>query len=180
VMVSSTAVKYARALADVALEQGLAEEARRELRGFGSLHETNEELREALKNPGLPLKVKQEIVREIAGKSSFSGIVLNFLLLLVERNRLGQLAGIVEAYERVLDEKAGVSRIEVFSAHALPEGARRRLAGVMKEQTGGEVRLTYLVDEGLIGGVKLRMGSVVLDGSVRTELENLGRVLSRK
>jgi len=173
-MVSSTAAKYARAFAEVAHERGLAEAARRELLGFATLMETNEELRETLRNPGLPLKVKQEIVRQIADKASFPDIVLNFLLLLIERNRLGQLAGIVEAYEGVLDERAGVSRIEVFSAHSLPEEARRRLVGVMKKLTGGEVRLTYFVDEGLIGGVKLRMGSIVLDGSVRTELENLG------
>ncbi len=179
-MVSSTAVKYARALADVAVELSLAESARGQLKAFRIMNEKNPELRDALRSPGLPLKVKQGIVRKIADRSSFSDIVQNFLLLLVERNRLAQLSGIVEAYERVLDEMAGVVRIEVFSAHPLQERVRRRLDGVLRDLTGGEVRLNYFVDERLIGGLKLCIGSTVLDGSVGTELDNLGRELGRK
>ena len=178
-MVSSTAFKVARALADVAFELDLAEPVRREMRAFRSMDEKNPELRDALTKPGIPLKAKQEIVRKIAERSSFSDIVRNFLLLLTERNRLAQLSGIVEAYEGVLDERAGVVRIDVFSAHPLVENVRRRLDGAMREWTGGQVRLSYFVDKGLIGGLKLGIGSTVLDGSIRTELDNMRRELSR-
>ena len=176
-MLSSTAAKYASALADVAFEQGVSERVGEEIAGFLELDTPHEELQETLANPALPLDVKQNIVRGIAGKAGYHRSVLNFLLVLLERNRIGQLTEILDAYSWVLDERAGIVQIDVLSAYPLGAATKKRLEETMTKVTRKQVKLEYRIDASLIAGLKLQVGSTVFDGTIQTELDQLRRQL---
>ena len=177
-MITSTTRKYARALAEVAFELGNADQVARELAAFADIHAKNRELSDALANPAYPLAIKQEIVREVAARMKLTPIVLNFLLLLVERSRIGQLDSMQEGYQSVLDEHAGVVRVLVTAPHKLGDATRKGLEKALQKLTGDQVRMEYQLDESLIGGIRLQIGSTVYDGSVRTQLDHLRQELS--
>jgi F-type H+-transporting ATPase subunit delta len=177
-MVSSTARKYARALADVARESNATERVEQDLRAFAEAFQKHGELREVLFSPTVPLDAKRKIVEQVAKGMGLIKIVVNFLLVILEHSRLGLLEEFVEAYQDVLDDFAGVVRVEVFSSYPLRSGVQGRLEKVMTELTGKVVKLSYRVDETLIGGVKLQLGSMVFDGTIRTQLEELRRQLA--
>jgi len=173
-VVSSTTYKYAEALADVAAETGLSlETALKQLRSFVDTYLENEELRTVLQVPAYPLSVKQGIVRELSGALKLDKIVLNFLLVLLEKGRIEQIEEVFAAYQSVLDDKAGVVSVEVESAFELSAEDRKRIAEAMKKVTGKDVKLSYSVDEELIGGLRLKAGSTVYDGSILSSLEQL-------
>jgi len=177
-MISSTSVKYARALADVADEMKVVRPVGVDLQKFADAHADSAELRQALSNPAFPLQLKQNVVKEVASRLKLNPIVVNVLLLLTERSRMGQLGEVVEAYQQIMDDAAGVVRVNVVSAVGLSERIRGRLSDTLAVVTGKEIRLEYQEDPELIGGLKLQMGSTVFDGSIRTELEQLRQELS--
>ncbi|MFH1965971.1 MAG: ATP synthase F1 subunit delta [Acidobacteriota bacterium] len=173
-LVSSTAYKYAEALADVAVEIGLSlEKAGEQLGFFVETFKGSEELKSVLLVPSYPLAVKQGILREISQVLKIEKIVLNFLLVLLEKGRIEQIEEVFAAYQGVLDNKAGVVRVDVASASKLGAEDQVRLAAVMKKVTGKDVKLSYSVDDDLIGGLKLQVGSTVYDGSILSSLEQL-------
>jgi len=171
-------MKYARALAEVAAESELQNQVASDLEKFDSLLAESRDLRECLGNPAFTLHVKQQVVAEVARKIPVAGVVTNFLLLLVERNRHSQLTQIREAYQQVLDRKAGVVQADVESAQELPVAVRARLTAGLVRLTGGKVRLSYRIEPGLIAGIRVQIGSVVYDGSVQAELEQIRRELA--
>jgi len=176
-MLSSAATKYASALAEVAFEQGVSERVSEELAEFLELGTAHQELQETLANPTLPLDVKQNIVRGVADKAGYHRSVLNFLLVLLERNRVQQLAEILDAYAWVLDDRAGIVRVDVLSAYPLGRAMKKRLEETMIQVTRKQVKLEYRTDASLIAGLKLQVGSKVFDGTIQTELDQLRRQL---
>ncbi len=177
-MITSATMKYAKALAEVAFEVNTAEKVAGQLTEFAQVVDESRELADALANPAFPLAVKQEIVRKVAVRMKLEPIVLNFLLLLVERDRIAQLESMREGYRRVLDDHAGVVQVSVVSPRELSDTVRKGLERALRRLTGEKVRLEYRLDESLIGGIRLQIGSTVYDGSVRTQLDHLRQELS--
>lgn len=173
-IVSSSSYKYAEALAEVAAETGVSlEKVRDQLGSFEEAFRASEELRSSLAVPSYPLSVKQGIVREIAKALKMEKIVRNFLLVLLEKGRIEQFEEVFAAYQSVLDSRAGVVAIDVTSAHELSDQEVERVASAMKKVTGKDVKLSYSVDEDLIGGLRIQVGSTVYDGSILSSLEKL-------
>ena len=176
--VSSTSMKYARALAEVAAESDVTQIVQVGLGAFQETFHTHRDLRDALFCPSVPLVAKRNIVANVAEKMGISEILRNFLFVILERSRLQLLDELVESYQEVLDERAGVARVAVRSSHPLTSNIRERLQNAMSKKTGRTVKCSYKVDEDLLGGVRLQVGSVVYDGSIRTQLEELRRQLA--
>lgn len=176
--VSSTALKYAEALADVAQEQADADAAGTDLAAMAALLAGDSELKQTLDNPAVPASAKRNIINQIASLQPFSDYARNFVLVLLENGRMGLFDEVVEAYRLVLDERAGIVAVDVVSARPLSEQHRGRLEEVLKEVTASEVRCHFEVDETLLGGMKLQIGSKVFDGSVRTRLDEIRAAIS--
>jgi len=177
-MTSALVRKYARALADVAFELQRADQVLVELRSFGELLSGNAELYDALLNPSLPFARKRGIIEYIAPRLQLSQPVVNFILILLKSARLKQFPQLTEAYDAALDERRGVLRGEVYSAGELDKLARARLEDLLVRKTGKAVRLEFLQDKSLIGGVKVKLGSTVFDGSIRSQLDQIKEKLA--
>ncbi len=172
-MTSAVARRYARALADVGLEEGRADELLEELRAVHRLLADYPELYETLTNPALPFARKRTILEAVAPRIPVSQTTRNFLLILMKAARLAQFSQVLEAYESALDESRGVVRGTVSSARPLDQLTQARLESMLADRTGNSVRLSYVEDSSLIGGVKVQLGSTIFDGSIRAQLQQI-------
>lgn len=177
-IISSVSLKYARALADVALENRIHEQVLRELSAVDQLLKTHKDLRETFANPAIPLAAKRGIMEELGRRMSLSKVVVNFVLVLLEKARIHQFEQMAGAYQRVLDERQGIIQADVFSVQAVNDSVKRRLHDAVSGLTGKRVKMNYQQDASLIGGIKMQIGSTVFDGSIRTQLEEIRKRLA--
>ncbi len=178
-MVSLVPLKFAQALADVAGELKQEDQVLEELSNFSLLLGSHKELMETLTHPAIPFSAKRNIVQELAQEISLTQTVVNFILVLIERARLPQFQEVLEAYESLLDELHGIVRADVFACEEVDKAVDQRLQKVVSTLTGKKGKITYHVDESLIGGLKLKIGSTIYDGSIGTQLEEFRRRLVR-
>ena len=177
---SAAATRYSNALADVVTAAGSAlapQDALAELRSFESALESAE-LRNALITPAVPLARKRAVIGRVADVLGLSHITRNFLFVLIDHRRTPEFSGVVNAFERILDERLGFARAQVAAARELAEGQRATLTAALEKVSSKRLRAQFVVDESLIGGVVARIGSTVYDGSVRGQLQTLRRRLS--
>jgi F-type H+-transporting ATPase subunit delta len=169
----TVARRYSTALADVVLASGEAETAKTELAVFGQMIDANGDLTSMLSNPSIAHSSKEKVLEELLKKVKPTKTTANFLRVLLRNNRLTELAEINDRFDSVLEERSGVVSVEVTSARELPDKERKEFERTIKKLTGKQVKLTYAIDENIIGGVVTRIGSTVYDGSVKTKLEKL-------
>jgi F-type H+-transporting ATPase subunit delta len=104
----------------------------------------------------------------------------NFLFVLTDHRRITMLTEVLEAFDLLSDERLGFTRAEISSARELDRGQRDAVSHEFERLTGKKVRMRYAVDGGLLGGLVARIGSTVYDGSVRGQLQALGKRLAAK
>lgn len=174
---SSLALRYARALADVAGNE-LAD-IHAELKQFQALVDGNPALAEVIANPTIPFDQKEAFLTGLVTKLKPRQTTGNFLGVLLRNQRLTGLPAILEAVAAEIDARNGVVPVEVTTAQPLTVADRRTMERRLKSLTGKDVRVNYKTDADLIGGVVTRIGSRYYDGSVRTQLNEFRRKLSR-
>ncbi len=165
--------RYAKALFGLAQDEHRHREVRAELENLGSLFEGSRELRDALLTPLHPADQRKAALRAIGDGASASPLVQNFLSFLIDQRRLINFGAIVEAYGELADAAEGLVTAEVVSASPLDDRRQDRLRRALTERTGQEVRLEIEVDPSLIGGAIAKVGDLVFDGSLRTQLGQL-------
>lgn len=161
--------RYARALLDVALQQGDAEALQRELRDAAALLAREGELRAALEHPALPLEAKKKVVEAVFA-SRGSKLLARLMALLAERGRIALVPDIGAAFAAAWNAQRGVVAAEAVSAAPLDEGQTRAVADALRRATGKEVELTARADPALLGGLMVKMAGRTYDGSVRGRL----------
>jgi len=179
-MSSSKPSKYARALAEVAMESKQEDRVQEELGAFAELLGSHKDLSDALTHPAISFSAKRNIVEEIGRKASLEPMVVNFILVLLEHAQIGQFQKVVEAYQEVLDEFQGVLRARVVSSEELKQDVHDRIREIAAGSTGKEVKIDYDVDETLVGGFKLEIGSTIYDGSLQSQLDEMRRRLAEQ
>jgi F-type H+-transporting ATPase subunit delta len=178
---SAVASRYAKALADVttASDTGLTPEAAlAQLRSFESTLSGSRELLNALTTPAVPVSRKRAVVGRLAGLLGLTPVARNFLFVLIDHRRIALLGAILNDFELIVDERLGFARAEVSAPSDLTEAQRGAINAQLEKITGKRIRMRFAVDPALIGGAVARIGSTVYDGSVRGQLQTLGRRLS--
>jgi len=165
--------RYAKALLTLGKEDGRYKEYGEGLRGFAYLLEREPELQDALLNPIHSREDRRKLLLHMIEILQLSPLVGNLLQLLFDKHRLGAVAGVSQAYQQLVDVLENVSRARVKSAVALDEAAQERLRRTLEQLTGTTVVMDVEEDPGIIGGLVARVGDLVLDGSVRTQLFSL-------
>lgn len=177
-MISSISTKYAEALVSVATDLQEEDKVHDELVAFGELLESHEELQKTLTNPAIPFSAKRKIIEELADKIPLGKTLVNLILVLLENARVNQFQQILMIYRSLLDEQRGLVVVDAFSAKEIKVSDRQNLEKTIVKLTGKKVRLRYHIDEKLIGGLRLQIGSTILDGSVETQLNQVRQHLT--
>ena len=174
-----TARRYARALLELGLSEGKHEQYGNELEAVLQAIKQSREARWLLENPGYTAAQRHHAVDALAETLRLSPTVVNFLRLLVDRQRTTALADMVRAYRDMLDKEQGRVRATVTSAHELGEDELSRVREAIARMTGRNIVLEAKTDPSLIGGVVTQVGATMLDGSLRTQLERMREELKR-
>ncbi len=171
--------RYARALYTVAKEEGKQEAYVDILDGVIQLLKESPEIEMALESPMLPPDVKHKVVEELVKAYKMDDIMANFLKLLVERRRIGHLRVIAEAFRSLWEEELGLVRAVVRTAIPMPDDLTDKLKEVLAQITGKKVVLELQQDPEIIGGVVAHIGDMVLDGSIRSQLQGFKESIGR-
>ena len=167
---------YARALYEAAKDQDKLDAVREELGDFVEAQRQVPELRELLRNPQLDQRLKASALEELLGGDE--ALVRNFLLLLAEKNRAGEIDEIAREFDRLVAEAEGILDVELTTAVELSDEETRDVIAQIEKASGRKVEATQRVDPDLLGGLVLQAGSLRLDASVRGRLDRLRQELT--
>jgi F-type H+-transporting ATPase subunit delta len=174
-----TARRYAKALIDLARQSGDEEKTGAEIAGFSELISNQAELKHSLVYPWVKGNDKQRVAAAVAERLNYSKLTRNFLGLLAFRRRLEYLPEIIRSYQQLLDQHRGRVRAVVRTAVPLNASERTMLTEKLSNTLGGHVLLEERVDATLLGGFIVQSGSMVLDGSLDSQLARMREHLAK-
>jgi len=166
--------RYAEAAFQLATRDGSIETWRRELEEAAAT--TDGQLMDVLANPALALDQRLDAANRVFANLSQS--VRNLIFLLVRRRRIEQLHRVVDEFIRLDDRRLGITHATATSAAPLTDLEVKALTARLEQMTGGRIALSTDIDEGLLGGLVVRVGDRLIDGSVRGRLERLRNQLA--
>ncbi|PLR76795.1 F0F1 ATP synthase subunit delta [Bacillus sp. V3-13] len=173
---STVAKRYALALFQLAKEQQLLDQMEQELRVVKDVFSHNQDLNAVLKSPKLPVEKKKEIIKETF--STANTYVLNTLMLLIDRHREDHVADVANYFIGLANDERGIAEAKVYSVRPLTEEEREAISSSFAAKVGKKsLQIENIVDSNLLGGIKLRIGNRIFDGSLKGKLERLERQL---
>ncbi len=176
---SKISKRYAKALLSLGQEDGNYAEYGDNLKEFAGFCEENPEFSKMICNPVFSVDDRKEVLNAILEKSLFADYVKNFLRLLLDKNRIRDIEDVSANYTRLTDEISNIIRAKIITARPLKVEAMDNLDAVLAKITSKTVKTDVEEDASLIGGLVVKVGDLVLDGSVRAQLEGLKESLKR-
>ena len=166
--------RYAKALFSLGKEQGKTEEYSAMLGAIAELYADGAVgVSDAVTNPLYPLDVRQKVMAKIAESVQADAIMTSFLNLLIEKKRADILPDIAEAMQAMVDKDQNISHGSIISAIELDGVLLEKIQATLEKLTGNKVILETQVDPSIIGGIVAKVGDLVLDGSIKTQLNGL-------
>ncbi len=172
-MSSVVSRRYAKALIDLASREGIVEQIER---NFGKTVQTivqNRKLKNFFFNPVYKAEEKRKLLDMLIKEMAISGLLKKFLVLLIEKDRIPEIAEIYKEYVRLSDQLNNRAEAVVTTAVALQEADKNKLQSKLEQLTGKNIYLKVKQDPSLIGGIITRIGSVVYDGSIKSQMSKL-------
>ena len=163
---------YAGALLAVARSEGSLAEVEDELFRFARVLETNDELRTTLTDATLPVSRRQQIVEDLLGGQA-NPLTTALLSMVVGAGRARDLTSIIDELVKLSAAEGNKELAEVRSAIELTDDQKQRLTAALEVATGKKVELKVIIDPSVLGGLVAQVGDTVIDGSVKTRLQQL-------
>jgi F-type H+-transporting ATPase subunit delta len=171
--------RYARAYADVAVKQKLnPEKTIAEFEQMAAVIHSSKELRNVLENPAVSREQKLKLLDSIIRHVGATKMLRNFLAVLIDNRRIGNIGDVLEQFKQELDRRMGIADAKVSSVRELSAAEKKSLEQQLATLTGKVVRATYSQDPSLLGGVLVRVGSTIYDGSVQGRLQRMRQELA--
>lgn len=164
--------RYASALYKVAEEKGKVEEYLKDLRQICDIIDNNQEFYEVIKYPQISTKKKKKIFIDVF-KGKIDEELLSFLLILVEKGRILYLREKLNQMEQIYLEKKNTVIAQVKSVIDLTEDQKKRLKEKLENKYNKKVIIEHEIDKSIIGGLYVRVGNDVIDGSIKSKLEDM-------
>lgn len=174
----SASLQYANALADIALAQGAADPALKQLSDFAAAFAESAELRNFLASPAVNREAKHAVIEKLAARLGASKIIRNFLFVIADHGRTHILPEMVTAFQEVVRQRQGIAEAEVSTAIELSAAQKAEFATTLQRMTGKRVETKYSLDPALLGGAVVRIGDAIYDGSLRQRLNAMRQRLA--
>jgi F-type H+-transporting ATPase subunit delta len=172
--------RYAAALTDVALKHDAGERIKADLASFVEAFAASADLRNVLETPAVGYEAKQNVIHKLAERMELVPEVRNFIQLLVLHRRTDLVREIQQAFESDLNARMGIAEAEVKSARELNAKEKEQLTAALEQRTGKKIQARFSEDRSLLGGLVVRVGSTIYDGSVREQLTRLRQKLEEE
>ncbi len=174
---SGIAKRYSQALFDIAREEKKYQTYYDELKQFSSILDENVNLKEFFANPVFDCDEKKAVIAEVLKKTEISNTIVNFLKLLVDKGRISHLYEIKDSYEDLMDDVLKKARITVKTAFPLTGDLSGKLKKTLEGITGKEVEMIIEEDRSLLGGIIVKIGDTLYDGSIKSQLNDIRELL---
>ncbi len=172
------AERYAQALSRAIAGDAEFSRVRDDLSSLARLVDASVDLRRALAHPAISPDAKLNVLKELGRRLQAQRETIQLLETLASHERLTMLREVAEAAGRIADRRLGVTEVEIRSAAPLDAAVRSQLRAILEKMTRGKIKTREVTDAGLLGGVVLRVGGTVFDGSVKSKLERLRQRLT--
>ena len=167
------AKRYAKALFAVSREEGTSEAFRESLVVLGAFLEEYPEAMDALTNLLYPMELREKVMAQLISELQADRYLANFLKLVVQKKRADILPEIATQFQALVDMAQNVSRGTVISASEISGALQAKVQSTLENITGKKVILTAEIDPSIIGGIVAKVGDLVMDGSIKTQLAGL-------
>jgi len=172
-MMASMAGRYAAALFELAKEERQLPQVEANLKAFRAMLDGSEDLRRLVRSPVISADDQEKALGAILAKAGFSPLTTNFFRLIARNRRLFAAADMIRDFRALLARERGEVSADVASAHPLKPEQLNALKDALRVQIGKEVQVNTRVDPNLLGGLVVKVGSKMIDSSLRTKLNNL-------
>lgn len=178
--VIAVARRYAEALADVAIAHNQVDLIDAEVGTFARLVADSRELHDLFASPIVSQNDKGQVLDAIIERARPGQMTANLLRALLRHYRLHHLAAVYEQFQREINERRGMVLAQVTTVAPVGRAEQDALSTRLREMTGKQVQLEFKTDPELIGGIVTRIGSVIYDGSIRTQLQAVKQRLKQE
>lgn len=175
----SLARRYARAVLDLATDPVQLAKMAADLRALAGAMKGSAELETVLTNPAIRRADRRRVIEALLQRLGAHPLTKNLVLLLLDGERLASLPAISRELDAMIEAKAGRVAAEIVSAKPLDPAQLAQITAALQQLSGKQVNVTRREDAALLGGVVAKVGDVVYDGSLRTQLKNLRDELTR-
>ena len=168
---TETSERYSRALFEVSQDSNDLDKVENDIKNFKLIYDKNLEVRNFVKDPSQVITEQNKLVNLISDKLNFSKNVQKFLLLLIEKRRIFFVNKIIESFLRLCSQKRGEIKASLISSKELSQTELNDISTDLSKSMGSTLKFDYKVDKELIGGLKLQLGSIMIDTSIRNKLK---------
>lgn len=172
-MMASMAGRYAAALFDLAKEERQLLQVEADLKVFQAMLDESEDLRRLVRSPVISAEDQAKALGAVLARAGLSGLTTNFFKLIARNRRVFAAADMMRNFRALLARERGEVSADVASAHPLTPGQLTALKDTLRVQVGKDVQVNTRVDPTLLGGLIVKVGSKMIDSSLRTKLNNL-------
>ena len=175
-MAKLVANRYASALFEAGIDLDKIKLFNNELDFLGKIFKEEEKLLQILHHPKIGKSEKRDIMDNLF-KERLSEEMINFLYILIDKRRDGYILEIVEEYKKMFNKHENIVKVVAITAVPMEDTAKDKLTLVLKDKLKQTIELTNEIDKKLIGGVLLKVEDKLIDGSVKGQLESIGRAI---
>jgi F-type H+-transporting ATPase subunit delta len=168
---TETSERYSRALYEVGKEADELEKIETDIKNFQSLHAGSLELNNFIENPTHTIETQNKILSLLSEKLSFSKNLKNFFLLLIKKRRIFFVKKILDSFIRLCSKKRGEIKASLISSKELSSLELENISKELSLSMGSTIKFDYKFDKDLIGGLKLQLGSFMIDTSIKNKLK---------
>ena len=170
---SSIVERYSRALLDLSKEQNLSEKINDEIQIIKSLISKNQDLNKVLESPILSRSEQKLVVNKVLQKANASELLVNFFSVVCMNRRSSLMSKICERYIDMYNNNIGILRAEIVSSKELSDTEFVAIEQNIEKSSGSKINLISTIDHSILGGYVLKIGSLMLDGSIKSKLQGL-------
>ena len=170
---TETSERYSRALYEVAKEANELEKVESDIKAFNSLLKNNSDLKNFFNNPTQSINNQNEAINILSEKLNLSKNLKNFLFLLIEKRRIFFISKILDSFLKLCLIKRGEIEASLISSKELSQSELENISKDLSITMGSTLKFDYKIDKDLIGGLKLQLGSFMIDTSIKNKLKKL-------
>ena len=174
---TETTERYARALFEVSKESSEIDQIELSLKNFLDVYNSSPELISFIKNPTQTNHNQLSAINIISEKLNFSKNLKNFFSLLVQKKRMFFVKKIIQSFLKLCSKKRGEVKASLISSKTLSNEELNEISSQFSQSMGSKIKFDYSVDENLIGGVKIQLGSLMIDTSLRNKLKKYEQLM---
>ena len=174
---TETSERYSRALFEISRDSDDLDKVENDIKNFKLIYDKNLEVRNFIKDPSQIITEQNKLVNLISDKLNFTKNVQNFLLLLIEKRRIFFVNKIIESFLRLCSQKRGEIKASLISSKELSQTELENISKDLSNIMGLVLKFDYKVDKELIGGLKLQLGSFMIDTSIKNKLKKFKQAM---